>query len=415
MERILHLLKGDSCFIARRPLFSSSFRADNDKDNDKEIIMTLGNIHGNTRQTSTSRRSPLLVAFASLALLFGAALAGAEGPGDPAYTETIEVEEVLLDVVVTDDNDQVVLGLEKDDFIVRENGEPVEVRDVTFYSNRQFLGSSERARELGIAPDATPENRYFVLFFHHQDNLLPRLSANLLDAGRRAEQWVRGSLRPNDYVAVVSYFPKFNVQDFTNDEEAILAAIDSAARGTDFEPKALDRPAGLPALGERLPSGDVDRIYEALAMTAEATGAIRARKNLVLFSIGFGEVDTFGFYRPDTRYYPEMIQTLNDNNVAVYPIDLLGSDLSPLFRRNLLDNVLSRMAMETGGEFHANFVSYLTPLEEIAEDNNGYYLVSYAAPEDAQRGEYREVDVEMKNANLDARTREGYVTGEGYP
>lgn len=349
-----------------------------------------------------------LVVVAAMAVVASAA------PQEEGYVEEIEVEEVLLDVIVTDPSGQVVLGLHEDDFIVRDEGERVELRQATFYSNRRYLGSAERAQELGIDIDAVPSNRYFILFFHHQHDLLPRLSANLLDAGRRAKQWV-ASLQPNDYVAVVSYNPKYNLQDFSNDPAVITAAIDRAVQRKDFEPRATATASDLPSMAAALPSGDVDRIYEALAMTAEGAGAIRGRKSLILFSIGFGEITGFGFFRPDTRYYPKTIQTINDNNVAVYPVDLMAADLSPFFLINAMDNVLNQLAAESGGRLYTTFNNYLTPLEKIASDNNGYYLLSYELPADAEDGEYREVSVEMASGRLDARTRDGYVAGSGYP
>ncbi|MDY7096245.1 MAG: VWA domain-containing protein [Acidobacteriota bacterium] len=329
------------------------------------------------------------------------------------FGDRVEVQEVLIDALVTDGQGKAVLGLDKDDFIVREEGEPVEIQDVTFYTNRRFLASSDDASTTGMNAEVTPINRYFILFFHHQRHLLPRLGANLLDAGHRAQQWVR-SLQPDDYVAVVSYFPKYNLLDFTNDADVLTTAIDQAIQGKDFAIDAPLREAGIPSLAEYLPKGDVDRIYEALAMTAEAAGAVRGRKNLVLFSIGFGEVDSFGFYRPDTRYYPEMIQTLNDNNVAVYPVDLLATDVSPSLRANRFDHVLSRMAWESSGEFYFNFTNYLTPLEQVAEDNTGYYLISFAPHGEQQAGEYQEVEVETLNSNFEVKAREGYVVGDEY-
>lgn len=367
------------------------------------------------RRENRSRAHPYWIAATAILMAASVTLVASAEPQTEGYGEEIAVEEVLLDVVVTDPSGQAVLGLETDDFVVRDEGERVELHDAVFYSNRRYLGSAQQARELGIEPDAVPSNRYFILFFHHQEHLLPRLAANLLDAGRRAKQWVAGSLEPNDYVAVVSYYPKYNLQDFTNDTEAITAAIDLAVQGKDFAGREIGAESDLPSMAAALPSGDVDRIYEALAMTAEGAGAIRGRKNLVLFSIGFGEVTGFGFFRPDTAYYPPMIRTLNDNNVAIYPVDLLAGDLSPFFLASAADNVLNLMASESGGRYFTTFNNYLTPLEKIGTDNNGYYLLSYTLPEDAEDGEYREVSVEMANARFNARTREGYVAGSGYP
>ena len=369
--------------------------------------------HMKLQPDSHSRGARLLGVLTAALLLVAGALAPvvAETTDEPAFTDTVDVNEVLVDVVVTDKRGTPVLGLGPDDFIVRENGEPRPIVSAQFYSNREFLGSSEVARELGITPGTVPENRYFILFFHNQRHLLPRLQANMLDAGRRAEQWVKSSLQPNDYVAIASYFPKLNVSDFTNDPDLLAETIRLAVQGKDFV-KRGNVPADVPSLTEAMPPGDADNIYEALALVAEGSKAIRGRKNLVLYSIGFGQLESFGFYRPDPLYYPEMIQTLNDNRVAVYPVDLLATDVSPFFNR--LNDVLNRIAVETGGELYTNFVSYLTPLEQIAEDNNGYYLLSYQPGDDVAEGEYQKVEVETLNSNLRLRTREGYVPGDGY-
>jgi VWFA-related protein len=364
-----------------------------------------------TRHTTTPHPTGL-ISLLTLLLLAPALLFGAPALAQDGFGDEIDVEEVLLDVVVTDEQGKPVLGLDRDDFIVREDGEPAAIRSVDFRGNQNLLDSTHGTQ--GTDTDAA-DNRYFILFFHNQRTLLPRLAANLLDVGRRAKQWVNSSLQPGDYVAVVSYFPKYNLLDFTNDEETLLATIDQAVQGKDFTLKTSSRAGGIPSLNANLPEGDVDRIYEALAVTAEAAGSVRGRKNLLLFSIGFGEVDSFGFYLPDERYYPEMVQTLNDNQVAVYQVDLLANDLSPFLRSNRYQHVLSQMAMETGGQFYFNFTNYLTPLEQATEDNQGYYLISFEPTDTTKPGEYQEVSVETLNSNYRIRAREGYLAGDDYP
>lgn len=84
---------------------------------------------------------PLVLALASfLPLSFGSA----EAQPQAEFEEAVEVEEVALDVLVTDRKGNVVVGLDADDFLVREDGEPVEITDITFYSNRRFLESVAR-------------------------------------------------------------------------------------------------------------------------------------------------------------------------------------------------------------------------------------------------------------------------------
>ena len=132
-------------------------------------------------------------------------------------------------------------------------------------------------------------------------------------------------------MAVVSYDSKLKVhQDFTRDRTALQQAIGDAVKGKDDDgnwPSRIEAGEG-PSLRAGLPRGNDLRKesgtnYDAVRLVAEASGRITGRKNLLLFTNGFaGRINTFGQYQPDPKYYPEMSRALNDNNVAVYPIDL---------------------------------------------------------------------------------------------
>ena len=369
-------------------------------------------------RSSIRLAAPVGIALAAL-LFIGALQVAAQEPAQD-LGEEIDVTEVLLDVLVTDDRGHVVLGLDEDDFVVEEDGEPVELTDVTFYSNRRFLESAERAEEIGIDPAQVPTERYFILFFHDQRDALPRITAQLLSAGRRAKQWVRSELLPTDHVAVVSYQYKLNIhQDFTSDDDAIATAIDEAVRGQEAEYWPSRRePTEGPSLLANLPSpeeiGELsERFYGAMEILARAAGdATGARKNLVLFSLGFGEIHDFGFYTPDSRYYRPMIRTLNDNNVAAYSIDLIAIEPGQQLLDNVYSNALSQLSSDTGGEYYFNFVNFLTPLERMAEETSGYYLLSYTSPHPAGESGYQDVTVRTTNPDFDVRARDGYQWGD---
>lgn len=359
-----------------------------------------------------------------LAPFAGAAPAAAapqqeDRPPEAQFEEEVEVTEVLLDVLVTDRRGNVVLGLGPDDFVVEEDGERMEVTDATFYSSRRFLDSAERARELGIDPDAVRTARYFVLFFHDQRDVLPRITAQLLDAGRRAKQWVRSELLPNDYVAVTGYDYKLQVyQDFTNDEEELADAIDKAVRGVDAEtwPSRIEPTEG-PSLLANLPDAEEIsrmsvRFYGALQVLADAAGATPGRKNLILFSLGFGDVSTLGMYTPDSRYYRPMVRALNDANVAVYSIDLISIDPGGTLLDNVYGSSLSQLSADTGGQYYFSAVNFLTPLERVAEDNGGYYLLSYRSGHPRGESGWQDVEVRTENPDFRTRAREGYRWGD---
>jgi VWFA-related protein len=364
---------------------------------------------------STYLRSTAL-AFAAALCLAPALVAQTDQPAQQdqpkgQFEEEIKVQEVLLDVLVTDRQGNVIIGLDKNDFQVSEDGKPVDLTGVTFYSNRRLVQPSQELAERGVTPDQVPEDRYFVLFFADA----PALLSSQFDAGRRAREWVRKGLLRNDWVAVVSYDSKLKVhQDFTRDRVALQQSIGDAIKGKDSDgnwPSRIDASEG-PSLRAGLPRGndlrkETGTVYDAVRLLADASGAITGRKNLLLFTNGFaGRIDTFGQYQPDQRYYPQMSRALNDNNVAVYPIDL-----TPVGMANGLADFMAELANDTGGRYFFNFTNFITPLEQIADENSGYYLLSYRSEKPAGEKGFQEVRVKTNNSEFRIRARKGYDYG----
>lgn len=358
----------------------------------------------------------VLVTIAAL-LLFLPVLAGAQQqPPSEEFEEEVDVTEVLLDVVVTDRQGNPVPGLKANDFTVTEDGKEVEVTSVEYYTTHYDVPEAE------LAPGEVPASRYFIFFFHDQrfnSNAANRLLRQQLQAGKQASDWARENLQPSDWVAVVGYEARLKIHlDFTQDRQAIMEAIEAATRGE--RPRAeTSRRAGADAgdasLLARLPTGkELSRItrrpYSALTRLAEAVGPIVGRKNILLFSIGFGAVDDFtGTARGDERYYPDMVRALNDNNVAVYAVDV--SSLETQFHSQ--ETFLSQLANDTGARYFSPTVSFATPLEQVSKETTGYYLLSYRAEHPRGESGYQEVKVDTVDRDLRVRARKGYLYGEG--
>lgn len=354
------------------------------------------------------------------ALCLAPALA-AQSPSEQAQPDpqgqfegTVDVNEVLLDVLVTDRNGNVIVGLDKNDFQVSEDGKAVELTGVTFYSNRRLIEASPALAERGVTVDQVPEDRYFVLFFDDQKGA-PGLLVQQLDAGRRAREWVGKGLLRNDWVAVVSYDHKLKIhQDFTRDRKALDQAIVDAMKSKEDDgnwPSRIQEGKG-PSLRAGLPRGmelrdKTGTIFDAVRLIARSAGNITGRKNLLLFTSGIaGRSNTFGQYQPDPKYYPEMSRALNDNNVAVYPIDL-----NPAGSESSLKDSMALVANDTGGKYFYNFTNFTTPLEQIADENSGYYLLSYRSDKPAGEKGFQEVSVKSSNPEFRIRARKGYDYG----
>ena len=226
---------------------------------------------------------------------------------------------------------------------------------------------------------------------------------------------------PSDWVAVVSYDLKLKIhQDFTQDRTALAAGIQSATSRRDPEKlrsRPSDRharrlpPSGSPSLLRYLPKGKALRKqtrtpYDGIRLVGEAAGWIVGRKNLLLFSVGFGELVNGGFTEADRRYYPQMEHALNDHNVAVYPIDLAPPEIDHSQTQFLIE-----LALDTGGSYFRYLNSFLPALRRISDDNAGYYLLSYQSEHPAAEVGYQKVRVKPRGDGIKLHARKGYRYG----
>ncbi len=80
--------------------------------------------------------------------------------------------------------------------------------------------------------------------------------------------------------------------------------------------------------------------------------------------------------------------------------------------QDLLNNSLNLLAVDTGGQYFANFVNFKEPLRKINEDNNGYYLLSYEAEHPVGDEGFQEVAVRVTSPGFTVRARKGYRYGD---
>ena len=359
-----------------------------------------------------------MTVFAVMAFFALGRAATAQEPAPPTFEGEVNVNEVLLDVLVTDAKGNVIVGLDKGDFVVKENGKPVDLAGVTFYSNRRLLESKPTLAKQGVSVEQVPEDRYFIILFEdmkHTAQEAPQLLTQQMEAAKRARGWVDGELLPNDWVAVASYDTRLKVQqDFTRDRQALIEAIGAAQKGKDREtnyPSRVDTSKG-PSLLAGLPKGTelrdrTSNIYEAMQQIARSAGNIRGRKNLLLFTYGLpGRVEPFGNFVPDDRYFKPTIRALNDNNVAAYTLDL-----TPPATEHILSDALNHLSDETGGRYFFNVTNFSTPLDQVSKENSGYYLLSYQSDQPAGKSGFQEVEVKTTNPEFRVRARKGYDYG----
>src|SRR5438445_5562487 len=122
--------------------------------------------------------------------IFFAAAAMAQQP--PRFGEKVNVNLVLLDAVVTDSHGNQILGLDKDDFVVTENGAPQAIESLDYFTNRQLLTSPEN--KASFKAERVRDDRYFVFFFDKPNE--SAFFGRLAVARRAAADFIDKQMKP---------------------------------------------------------------------------------------------------------------------------------------------------------------------------------------------------------------------------
>jgi len=344
----------------------------------------------------------------TLALFFAASTLAAQQPQNPQFGEKVNVNLVLLDAVVTDSHGNQILGLDKNDFVVKENGVDQPVDSVEYFTNRQLLDAPESKAAFKV--ERVHDQRYFVFFFDKPQGaqLFDRLSL-----ARRAAKDFIADLKPTDYVAVVAHDIRLKVySDFTNDHAQLNRAIDQTA-SWGLGITHSNAPAGVPSIlradSDRIVD-DTGTVYQALELLGDQLRPIHARKDIVLFSAGILAPDEQISNRMvvgQSRYYQPMISALNRADVTVYPINLIDATGEPFF----MEQNVERIASDTNGQYFRWNTSFAPALKQIEKLSAGYYLISYYTKPHSGSG-YQKVQVALKNPEFRVKARQGYSYGD---
>ncbi|HET8775070.1 MAG TPA: VWA domain-containing protein, partial [Thermoanaerobaculia bacterium] len=358
------------------------------------------------------RRMPLPLSMKHLAIVISLLALAVPGWAQQ-FEEKIDVNAVLLDVIVTDNKGNQILGLTKDDFVVKENGVAQEVDSVDYFTNRQLLDAREQDAPFKV--EKVREDRYFVFFFDKPED--PGVLFDQLSQARRAvREFVREDMKPTDYVAIAGHDVRLKVwSDFTNDKAKLERALEDSARFGKGESQAQgEGPSILRGLDQSLLDKRTGSVYEALDVLAEAVRPIRARKNLVLFSPGIvdiGETVRAGMIVNRSRYLDPALRSLNAANVSVYSVQLQRPTDTEVSTTPLFHQRLTELASETGGEYFMSGASFKPTVKRVEKTNAGYYLVTYRSQKPRGEKGFQKVDVSLKNPEFRIVARSGYEFG----
>jgi VWFA-related protein len=333
----------------------------------------------------------------------------------PPYSEKIDVNAVLLDVIVTDKHGNQILGLDKNDFVVKENGVAQPIDSVDYLTNRRLLDEREEAAPFKV--EHVSENRYFIFFFDKPTDSAA-LFSELSQARQAVRDFVRDEMKPNDLVAVAGHDVRLKIYtDFTSDKKQISRALDEVTRwgvGVTKAP-AGDGPSILRSIGKDAMIDDTGTVYRALDLLADSLRPIRARKNLVLFSAGIADIHEpifHGMITSRSNDLDPMLESLNAANVSVYGVQLQRTNENPrVATEPMFHQRLAEISESTGGRYFQFNTSFDPAVRRIENTNAGYYLVTYRSPHPTGESGYQKVNVTVKNPEFKVVARSGYQFG----
>jgi len=398
------------------------------------------------------------IAAAACAAALVAPLAGQE----PTPVLRSGVEQVVVDVVVTDADGSIVPGLTQADFDVFEDGKP---QPIATFSE---IALPLRRRAAGVPVPAPPDvrtnrriadGRTYVLLLDDYFVLVGRSAA----VKQVAQDFVTRFVQPGDLVAVATTSGLSDAtQPFTDDMSLVLRAVDrfvgkkarsptvekieaayrareqDALRTRRNEPRTaqFNRDGAAPEVNaidaDHLDRGRVS--LRTLKSVAQAmAGASDRRKSIVFVSEGVdipvkpGDNTELGLEmaavaraaaRANTVIYSLNPRGLHSQGDEIMEIRALPSgqtlgdrdDMGELLREQRAGNDMLRVVAEqTGGTAAIETNQLATALEQIATENSHYYLLGYAPASAKRDGRFHPIDVRVKRPGLTVRARKGYT------
>ncbi|HEX6908473.1 MAG TPA: VWA domain-containing protein [Terriglobales bacterium] len=277
-------------------------------------------------------------------------------PGMPDYSIQVNVPLVTLDVMALTKEGQFIPGLKEGNFQVYENGVQ---QKISSFSQSQapitaVLLVEFAATNYSFMYDALNASYYFA-----------------------------NSLKPQDWVAVVSYDMKpYILVDFTQDKRAIMGALNQL----------------------RIPGFSETNLFDALYDTLDRLDRLPGRKAVVLVSTGR---DTFSKLTLDQIM--QKIKTTKD--VTIFPISIgfmwreyveshygMNPDVSAAMMDYLqADNQMRTFAKLTGGKayfprFEGEFPDVY---RDIGNDLRNQYTIAYHPTDPKLDGTYRKLKVDL--------------------
>jgi len=380
---------------------------------------------------------------------------------------TSRTELVLIPTLVTDKSGNHISGLKKEDFTVLENG--AEQKIATFEeiaSDAHRFSRPRNPNEFSNSLAGGPSARRITLI------VLDLINTPFVDqvyARKDLLKYLTQSVDQREPTALYTLTRSgiHVVHDFTTDPRVLVAALHKVKGDTSH---IVDSPEDVEAMtGTASPDGsagvdpgavqsEADRLQtmmedaelnfqsfqQRLAITytlqgmqqvSQALAGFPGRKSLIWASGGFpfSVSDNTMQLAPAGRdsltdvlpMYEHTWQLLNDAQIALYPVDVKGLQVSTApsvavrnpgrnYGRNMswrqmdTQSTLQTFASMTGGRAYYNSNDLVKGFRDAVHDSAEYYMLGYYLDRSKTKAGWRKLAVKVKRDHVDVRARSGF-------
>lgn len=370
----------------------------------------------------------------------------AQEPARTDQTFRTGVDVIRLDVTVLDKDRRPVRGLTAKDFVIKENGRVQPIVAVTEVDGA--MADSAPSAWMRYAPPDVTSNDLADRLGEGQaigiildDLTIPEDSVEMIVSAREIARYIVNSLGPSDVAAVVYPFKPGRTQDFTQDRNKLLSAIDK------FDPEQPEWRTLQPRYSGPI-EGDIQRYNTALGrdpclqlqpviptlrtVTSRLATVPNRRKALFYVSQGLPFVFRPGSTRCQSLLYDELrkaFETAQRYNVNIHGIDPAGAagyqrylqephirNARRIPERDLIGarqaasvrhDFLELLGEQTGGRPVTDNDDLEAAVAGIFEEYGAYYLVGYETTNGDPDGKFRRIEVDVPGRDLQVQAKSG--------
>ncbi len=375
----------------------------------------------------------------ALPFLCLSSLVAEEPPSPPAAVFSVSATLVQIDCVVTDSAGHQVVNLTKEGFEILVDGKPQPITNFSYVR----LDSPPPPTTGALKPEDIRRSMVLVV-----DDLSLSFSS-MYYVRRTLRKFIDEQMQPGDLVALWETGRNNSVfQQFTSDKRVLAAAVENLQ----WNPRGL----GLVDPFAPMLSGHLDNVsfgkpqvprmeprtekadelayvrlnatmgtLDTLAQLMDELRPVSGRKAVVLFSDGIylpgqdlpgQHTNTIGVEELQRRFR-RLIDKANRSGAVVYGVDARGLLSLPPEKPESLwlsQEGLVRLSEDTGGFAAVNTNGYSEAVQRVEEEQKGYYLIGFKAPENIGTGsatdkvDFHSIHVRVNGRGLHAHSRSGF-------